>query len=92
MFYNRLGNDLEVEWSVSIEGVDDLSSADLNIYIICHRFKKSMDFWIEGSTIKFIFYGKDQVVCGDYDLQLVMNEGKEGQVVYDKYKEFNIYK
>lgn len=92
MFYNRLGSDLEIEWPISVEGVEDISTLDLTLYVICNRFKKEMEFTIEDNTLIFTFYGIDQVVRGDYSLELVLNEGEHGQVICDNKNAFNLYK
>lgn len=92
MFYNRLGSDLEIEWPISVEGVEDISTLDLTLYVVCNRFKKEMEFTIEDNTLIFTFYGIDQVVRGDYDLELVLNEGEHGQVICDNKNAFNLYK
>lgn len=92
MFYNRIGSDIEIEWPISIDGVDDISTLDLTVYCICNRFKKKMDISFENNTILFTFYGIDQVVLGDYDLELVLNEGEHGQVICDNKKAFTLYK
>ena len=92
MFYNRLGSDLEIQWPITVEGVEDISTLDLSVYVLCNRFRKKMEFTIEDNTLIFTFYGIDQVVCGNYDLELVLNEGEHGQVICDNKNAFTLYK
>lgn len=92
MFYNRLGSDLEIQWPITVEGVEDISTLDLSVYVLCNRFRKKMDISFDENTILFTFYGIDQVVCGNYDLELVLNEGEHGQVICDNKNAFTLYK
>ena len=92
MIKNRIGTDITINWPITIDGEErDLSQLDLTLYVICNRFKKEMNFTIEGNTLTFTFFGKDQRVRGDYDLMLILNEGKEEQVILDNKKAFNLY-
>lgn len=92
MFYNRLGTDLEIEWPITVEDVEDISTLDLSLYIECGNFRKEMDFEIEDNTLIFTFWGIDQRVCGPYDLELILNEGEHGQVICDEKNSFTLYK
>lgn len=93
MIYNRLGCDLILEWPITIDGeTTPLDELDLKLYIICNRFKKEMTFTVEDNTLVFTFFGRDQKVCGDYSLELVLNKGKVGQAILDNKNAFNIYK
>lgn len=93
MILNRIGTDITIEWPITIDGqAQTLSELDLTLYVIHNRFKKEMNFTTEGNTMTFTFAGVDQVALGTYDLELVMNEGKEGQVVFDAKHVFKLYK
>ncbi len=92
MFYNRIGSDLEIEWPITVDNVQDISTLDLTLYVVCDRFKKEMDFSVEDNTLVFTFYGIDQKVRGKYDLELVLNEGEHGQVICDNKNAFTLYK
>lgn len=93
MIENRIGCDLILEWPVTIDGEEqDLSQLDLTLYIVNNRFKKELPFTVEDNTLNFTFYGKDQTVLGEYDLELVLNEGKIEQVILDYKRAFNLYK
>ena len=92
MFYSRLGSDVQISWPLSIEGVDDISTLDIKIYVKCERYRKSIPFTTENNTLLFTFYGKDQRVRGNYDLELVINEDKEGQMIYDNKNVFTLIK
>ena len=92
MYNNRIGTDITIEWPITVDGVDDISTLDLTVYVCCNNFKKEMEFTIEDNTIIFTFYGIDQRVRGIYDLELVLNEGEHGQVICDNKNAFNLYK
>jgi len=92
MYYNRLGSDLEISWPIDVEDVEDISTLDLTLYVICNNFKKEMAFDVEDNTLLFTFYGIDQRVAGVYDLELVLNEGEHGQVICDEKNSFTLYK
>lgn len=92
MIKNRIGTDITINWPITIDGEErDLSQLDLTLYVICNRYKKELPFTTEGNTLTFTFFGKNQRVRGDYDLMLVLNEGKEEQVILDNKKAFNLY-
>lgn len=59
MFYNRLGTDITIQWPITVEGVEDISTLDLTLYILCNRFKKEMDFSIEDNTPTWQLTGLD---------------------------------
>lgn len=92
MFYNRLGTDLTIQWPITVEGVADISELDMNVYVEHNRFRKKMTYTLEDNTIEFTFAGVDQTVLGTYDLQLIINEGKAGQVICDNKNAFNLFK
>lgn len=92
MILNRIGNDLEIQWPVTIDGAEeDLSQLDLTLYVCHNRFKKEMTFTTENNTITFTFFGVDQKVLGTYDLMLVLNEDEHGQVICDAKEAFKLY-
>lgn len=93
MIHNHLGDDLILSWPITIDDTEtDLSQLDLKLYTSCYRFNKQLPFTVEDNTLNFTFFGKDQRVCGVYDLRLVLNENKEGQAVLDNKKVFRIFK
>ena len=92
LILNRLGTDLEIEWPVMIDdGSIPLSEYDIKVYLKCKNFKKEASISIENNTIGFTFYGKDQRVAGMYDMELILNEGKTGQVIADYKNAFRLY-
>lgn len=92
MIDNILGTDLTIEWPITIDGEEqELENTDINVYVKCNLFRKKMNIETEGNTITFTFLGKEQRVRGVYDLELIMNEGKVGQVVLYEKKVFRLY-
>lgn len=81
MIDNFLGNTMLLEWPVTVEGVEDISTLDLTLYIVCNRFKKELEFTVTDNTLSFTFEGKDQRVAGLYDLELWVNEGENNQMI-----------
>lgn len=93
MIYNTLGNTMTISYPILIDGeVTDLSQMDVSLYIECNRFNKEMDIEIENNTITFTFEGKDQRVCGDYDIIVYINEGEDDQMVLRNKNVFKLYK
>ena len=72
---------MEIEYPIMVDGQEqDLSQMDVTLYIQCRQFRKKMPITVTGNTIKFVFEGKDQVVCGTYDITVYINEGQIGQL------------
>lgn len=84
---------MTISYPILIDGeVTDLSQMDVSLYIECNRFNKEMDIEIENNTITFTFEGKDQRVCGDYDIIVYINEGENDQMILRNKNVFKLYK
>lgn len=93
MIYNQLGTTFSIEWPINIEDSDKtLSEMNLTLYVSHNRFHKQMEIVVQNNTISFVFEGKDQRVCGSYDIELYVNEGLENQVLITEKNVFNLYK
>ena len=90
----RKGNDITVLWKIyavsgGTERPYDLSGRNLTLYLRSPFGKeKVQSYSIETNTIRFTFYGKDQVHTGEYTLTLVENEGREDMRTVDECKAF----
>ena len=90
----RKGNDITVLWKIyavsgGTEKPYDLSGRNLTLYLRSPFGKeKVQSYSIETNTIRFTFYGKDQVHTGEYTLTLVENEGRENMQTVDECKAF----
>ena len=80
-----IGNDLNVSWAINRmgEGVP-LSAYKLDLYMECGYAKMPVtEYTVDGNTVKFPFWGKDQKKTGVYSLKLTGNAGKEGMFTVD---------
>lgn len=83
----RIGNDINVAWKImEKDGTPfSLTGKDVTIYLKTRLEKEEItNFLVAGNTIKWTFYGKDQKHFGKHDLELVINENKEGMITTDK--------
>ena len=88
----RKGNDIGVVWSIFANqggSVVEYSLQDRNISLFLETGKNKYeikDFTIVGehyNSVKFTFWGKDQIACGAYFLTMVENKGEEDMRVLD---------
>lgn len=84
---HRIGNDLPIEVNVTRfgepENLNDYSTLAVRIKSAYGDFVP-FDFMVDGSTIKGVFYGKDQKMTGDYIIELVKNAGEVGMITLDQ--------
>lgn len=75
----RIGNDIDILWSITAvsSGTEfpyDLSGRSLTLYLKNAFGKEEIkDYTIEGGSLRFRYYGKDQKKAGRYSLILVEN-------------------
>lgn len=92
----RKGNDIEIQWAIYAgQGIDetpyDLSGKNLTLYLKNQRENIEIyDFETERHVLSFVFYGKDQFHTGNYSIELVENEGKEGMHTVDQCDAFTL--
>lgn len=92
----RRGNDIDIQWSVyaEIEGEIapyDLAGKKLTIYMRNQFGSITVDkFSVEGNTVRWTFFGKDQKQSGLYSIELIENDGKEGMHTVDKRDAFQL--
>lgn len=92
----RIGNDIDILWSITAvsSGTEfpyDLSGRSLTLYLKNAFGKEEIkDYTIEGGSLRFRYYGKDQKKAGRYSLTLVENEGMEGMQTVDECDAFEL--
>lgn len=88
----RIGNDINIEWSISRNGEPEaLEGKDLRV-TMTNGYKKMevKDFYIRDNVIGFTYLGKDQDYNGVYTLTLIENKGKEGMYTVDACEAFRL--
>lgn len=92
----RIGNDIDILWSITAvsSGTEfpyDLSGRSLTLYLKNAFGKEEIkDYTIEGGSLRFRYYGKDQKKAGRYSLILVENAGMEGMQTVDECDAFEL--
>lgn len=92
----RIGNDIEITWSVFADKEQTtpytLAGRSLTLKCSCDgRTATTLpDFSINGNAVIFTFYGKDQERTGVYTLTLVENEGLEDMHTVDSCDAFQL--
>jgi hypothetical protein len=92
----RRGNDIDIQWSIyaDIEGEIapyNLAGKKLSIYMKNQFGSITVDkFSVEGNTVRWTFFGKDQKQSGLYSIELIENDGKEGMHTVDKRDAFQL--
>ena len=89
MFYNRLGTDIEIQWSISIDGVDDIhhihiwSMDGFNNYATMHivtkdknisNIKKNIREELEEHNICHSILETEEEACDDKECHIDFNE------------------
>lgn len=81
----RIGNDIQIRWTILRNGLpESLEGKELTL-ILYNQVRKYLvkDFTIEGNTILFTYYGKDQCDLGVYGVTLYENKCKENMFTID---------
>ena len=81
----RIGNDIQVSWTLYNEDVEfPLDGLNLHVYLKDKFGSKEIDgFLVSGNEISWTFSGKDQRRVGVYSLELVINENEDGMITTD---------
>lgn len=88
----RIGNDLLIEWAITMNGLPyNLNPDGVRLYV-CSRYARTevVDFKINANVLSWTFYGKDQAHTGTYSLLLVQNNGLEGMITADVCEAFEL--
>lgn len=92
MVNKRIGNTLNISWSVKTE--DDINIEELDLMLQRREPLKTVSnipfSIIDGNTLIFRHEGKDQKNCGKYTYSLWANFGKNNQAVVDSCDGYNL--
>ena len=92
----RIGNDVNIHWSIfATHGKDvtpyDLTGKNLKLYVSTMYGKEEhTDFETDGNVVIFKFSGKDQKYTGRYQLTLVENDGLADMHTVDECDAFEL--
>lgn len=91
MVNKRIGNTLNISWSVKTE--DGINIEELDLMLQRREPMKTVSnipFSIVGGQLIFRHEGKDQKICGKYTYTLWANFGKKNQAVVDSCDGYNL--
>lgn len=82
---HRIGNDINVKWSIFSEGAPyNLEGLQVTLYLKDALGKRAVTgFSLQENNVLWRFAGKDQAHTGRYSLELVVNEGKTSMITTD---------
>lgn len=81
----RIGNDIRIEWTLIDKEGQPYVPAPGSRVVLCSGIntKEIEDYSVDGNTVKFVFYGKDQCWAGCYSLLIVEHKGERDMVTFD---------
>ena len=88
----RIGNDINIEWTILRDGnPESLDGKDISVFMT-NGYRKMVvkDLHIRDNVIQFTYLGKDQEHNGVYTLTLIENKGQEGMYTVDACDAFRI--
>lgn len=83
----RIGNDIDLEWTILKEDgtAYDLTGKNISLCMTCGGSHYEVnDFSVAANVISWTFYGKDQARCGAYDVILRENSGAVDMITVDR--------
>ena len=90
----RIGNDIELFWSIFNKSdltAYNLEGRDLKVYLSSFCGKEEInDFTVSENVVNFHFRGRDQKTTGVYTVILVENQGDDGMKTVDHSKAFKL--
>lgn len=88
----RIGNDINIEWTILRDGkAESLEGKNLSVFMTNGYMKMGVeDFHTRDNIIAFTFLGKDQEYNGVYTLTLVENLGEKGMYTVDACEAFRL--
>jgi len=82
----RIGNDIYIRWSLLDEESQPyiMTGRDVSIELdVGTKRVRIKEFEVEGNTLIFTYYGKDQKYTGSYALKFIENDGEKEMVTFD---------
>ena len=91
----RLGNDIEMRWSIFTRDGDnrvpyDLEGRSLTLSVVNRKGESEIEFFAEGNIVKGVFRGRDQKTLGKHGVILRENNGKDGMRTVDACDAFEL--
>ena len=91
----RLGNDIEMRWSIFTRDGDnrvpyDLEGRALTLSVVNRKGESEIEFFAEGNIVTGIFRGRDQKILGKHGVILRENNGKDGMRTVDACDAFEL--
>lgn len=91
----RLGNDIEMRWSIFTRDGDnrvpyDLEGRALTLSVVNRKGESEIEFFAEGNIVTGIFRGKDQKILGKHGVILRENNGGDGMRTVDACDAFEL--
>lgn len=91
MKYIRIGNDINVVWSILTDEGAPYNLGNVTLRMSCAGVVIPIeDYSVVGNKVSFTFYGKDQRSIGIYTLTLIENDGEVNMHTVDACKVFKL--
>lgn len=91
----RLGNDIEMRWSIFTRDGDnrvpyDLEGRALTLSVVNRKGESEIEFFAEGNIVTGVFRGRDQKILGKHGVILRENNGENGMRTVDACDAFEL--
>lgn len=91
----RLGNDIEMRWSIFTWNGDnkvpyDLEGRALTLSVVNRKGESEIEFFAEGNIVTGVFRGRDQKILGKHGVILRENNGEDGMRTVDACDAFEL--
>lgn len=91
----RLGNDIEMRWSIFTRDGDnrvpyDLEGRALTLSVVNRKGESEIEFFTEGNIVTGVFRGRDQKILGKHGVILRENNGADGMRTVDACDAFEL--
>lgn len=91
----RLGNDIEMRWSIFTRDGDnrvpyDLEGRALTLSVVNRKGESEIEFFAKGNIVTGVFRGRDQKILGKHGVILRENNGEDGMRTVDACDAFEL--
>lgn len=91
----RLGNDIEMRWSIFTRDGDnkvpyDLEGRELTLSVVNRTGESEIEFFAKGNIVTGVFRGRDQKILGKHGVILRENNGRDGMRTVDACDAFEL--